>query len=189
MDGQLATATKCSAVKPKKGEKPPAPETEEFFWDGLALVKRGGTSYVNEPHPGNAPQKLCFGGKPRAQRSARRVRKQPRGAAVLSSKDGVKFNDILGTTLGVDGGQGYTATPLTAFGDAAGGPQSPSADALFTGKPLVDGLGHAFLMRNYRAGLGKWLTTDPLGYPDGWNQMAYCGNGVMDSVEIGRAHV
>ncbi len=159
VDGQLASATKYVAAKPKKGEKPKAPETEEFFWDGLALVKRGGTSYVNEPHPGG-------------------------GAAVLSSKDGVMFNDILGTTLGVEGEGGYTATPLTAFGDAAGGAQSSGADALFTGKPHVDGLGHAFLFRNYRAGLGKWLTADPLGYPDGWNQLAYGNNAVLAGVDI-----
>ena len=104
VDGQLASATKRTAVKPKKGGKPPAPETEEFLWDGLALVKRGGASYVNEPHPGG-------------------------GAAVLSSKDGVMFNDILGTTLGVEGEGGYTATPLTAFGD---GP----AQRLNTATPL-----------------------------------------------------
>ena len=28
--------------------------------------------------------------------------------------------------------------------------------------------------RNYRADLAKWQTADPLGYPDGWNQLAYC---------------
>ena len=174
VDGQLATATEHQAGKAKAGRavSPLTAETEEFLWDGLTLVKRGGVSYVNEPHPGG-------------------------GAAVLSSKDGVMFNDILGTTLGVEGEGGYTATPLTAFGDALpslGGSQSlataspqhlnPStSQPLFTGKPLVDGLGHAFLMRNYRAGLGKWLTADPLGYPDGWNQLAYCGNGVMSAVD------
>ena len=29
-----------------------------------------------------------------------------------------------------------------------------------------------FLMRNYRAGLVKWQTADPMGYPDGWNRLA-----------------
>lgn len=48
--------------------------------------------------------------------------------------------------------------------------------AFFTGKPHVDGLGYAFLLRNYRPDHGKWLTADPLGYPDGWNNLAYCGN-------------
>ena len=161
VDGQLATATRAggprsSRPQSRKGRDkrvpPPAPETEEFYWDGLALVKRGTTSYVNEPHPGG-------------------------GAAVLSSKDGVMFNDILGTTLGTQSEHGYASVAMTAFGDTA------DADALFTGKPQVDGLGHAFLFRNYRAGLGKWLTADPLGYPDGWNQLAYCNNWVMDCID------
>jgi hypothetical protein len=39
-------------------------------------------------------------------------------------------------------------------------------------------------MRNYRAGLAKWQTADPIGYPDGWNQLAYCNNGVTSSVDI-----
>ena len=55
-------------------------------------------------------------------------------------------------------------------------PRSRAADALFTGKPHVDGLGYAFLFRNYRPALGKWLTADPLGYPDGWNRFTYCRN-------------
>ena len=163
VDGQLATATRSAIGKSaKKGEKAPAPETETFLWDGLALVKRGGVSYVNEPHPGG-------------------------GAAVVSSKDGVMFNDILGTTLGVDGESGYAATPMTAFGDAAGGPQSLAAaspESFFTGKPLVPGLGHAFLFRNYRASLGKWQTADPLGYPDGWNQLAYCINSPLTIIDL-----
>jgi len=49
---------------------------------------------------------------------------------------------------------------------------------------MVEGLGHAFLMRNYRAGLAKWQTADPMGYPDGWNQLAYCGNGVTGAVDL-----
>ncbi len=42
------------------------PQTETFFWDGLALIQRGDEQFVNEPHVGNTPQKLCFGGKPQA---------------------------------------------------------------------------------------------------------------------------
>ena len=30
----------------------------------------------------------------------------------------------------------------------------------------------------------QWPTADPLGYPDGWNQMAYCRNEVVDLVDI-----
>jgi hypothetical protein len=39
-------------------------------------------------------------------------------------------------------------------------------------------------MRNYRAGLAKWQTADPLGYPDGWNALAYCNNGVTGAVDM-----
>ncbi len=114
-------------------------------------------SFVNEPHPGG-------------------------GAAVASSKDGVMFNDILGTTLGTEGAEGYVPVEMTSFGDT-GSARPGAADALFTGKPEVDGLGYAFLFRNYRAGLGKWQTADPLGYPDGWNQMAYCGNVIITHID------
>ena len=44
--------------------------------------------------------------------------------------------------------------------------------------------GHAFLFRNYRASLGKWQTADPLGYPDGWNQLAYCGNMAVEAIDF-----
>ena len=144
VDGQLATVTKGKT-------------TEEFTWDGLALVKRGTISYVNEPHPGG-------------------------GAPVASSNSGVMFNDILGTTLGVSANDGYASSSMTAFGDTINC-QLPTT-TFFTGKPHVDGLGHAFLLRNYRADLGKWPTADPLGYPDGWNQLAYCGNEVVDCLDF-----
>ena len=160
VDGQLATATKTVLGGPQSSVA--ATETEVFLWDGLALVRRGSTSYLNEPHPGG-------------------------GAAVSSSSGGVMFNDILGTTLGVAGNDGYSPVTTTAFGDMAPkegpGPRGPP-DALFTGKPHVEGLGYAFLFRNYRAGLGKWLSADPLGYPDGWNQTAYCRNEVIGYVDI-----
>ena len=144
VDGQLATVTKGKV-------------TENFTWDGLALVKRGITSYLNEPHPGG-------------------------GAPVASSNGGVMFNDILGTTLGVDGADGYSPITKTAFGDAETADSTANA-TFFTGKPHVDGLGYAFFLRNYRADLGKWPTADPLGYPDGWNQMSYCGNEVVDHID------
>jgi len=66
---------------------------------------------------------------------------------------------------------------MTAFGD------SDDPAAMFTGKPQVEELGHVFLFRNYRAELGKWQTADPLGYPDGWNQLAYCNNGVVGAID------
>ena len=143
-DGQLASAN--------YGET-----SESFLWDGLALVKRGEASFINEPHVGNAPQKLCFGGEPRAERRARRARKGPRGNPVVSSTGTSYFNDMLGTTVGTKSGRKYSAAALTAFGEG-----TDADKAFFTGKPMVEGLGHTFLFRNYRAGLAKWQTADPL---------------------------
>jgi RHS repeat-associated protein len=51
---------------------------------------------------------------------------------------------------------------------------------MFTGKPYIGELGYAFLFRNYRPEQGKWQTADPLGYPDGWNNLAYVNNGVTE---------
>ena len=128
MDGQLARVV--------RGDK-----SEEFSWDGLALIHRGGTNYINEPY--------VTGGNP-----------------ILSSKQGVMFNDILGTSLNIGG----KAVQMTAFGE------SSDTNAMFTGKPCIGELGYAFLFRNYRADNGKWQTADPLGYPDGWNNLAYVNN-------------
>ena len=124
-------------------------QSEEFFWDGLALIHRGETSFINEPY--------VTGGNP-----------------ILSSKDGVMFNDMLGSTLNIGG----KAIHMTAFGE------SSDTNALFTGKPYIGELGYAFLFRNYRADQGKWQTTDPLGYPDGWNNLAYCNNLCLSCVDF-----
>ena len=43
---------------------------------------------------------------------------------------------------------------------------------------MIDELGYSFLFRDYNPNQGKWTTTDPLGYPDGWNNLAYVNNGV-----------
>jgi len=130
------------------------PQTETFLWDGLALIQRGDEQFINEPHVG--------GGNP-----------------VASSKGTSYFNDALGTTVGSKSNGKYSAAALTAFGEG-----SDADKAFFTGKPMVEGLGHAFWMRNYRAGLAKWQTADPMGYPDGWNQLAYCNNGVTSAVDL-----
>ena len=173
VDGQLARADYGDG------------RAEGFAWDGLALIRRGDESFVNEPHVG--------GGNP-----------------VVSSKGAAYFNDILGTTVGVREGRGaswkksarrYTAAALTAFGEpvpvAATSHNSNIrqfdhsiiSSPFFTGKPQVEGLGYAFLYRNYRADLAKWQTADPLGYPDGWNQLAYCGNRVLLCYDLKGAKV
>ena len=153
-DGQIASANYGNG------------KTEDFLWDGLALVHRGGEHFINEPHVG--------GGNP-----------------VVSSKGVSYFNYMLGTTLGTKEKSGkYSASALTAFGERLDNVDSTSpairslGEGWFTGKPYVEGLGHTFLFRNYRAGLAKWQTADPLGYPDGWNQLAYCGNGVINASDL-----
>ena len=154
VDGQLARADYGNG------------KAEDFGWDGLALIKRGDERFVNEPHVG--------GGNP-----------------VASSKGTTYFNDILGTTVGAKSGKygKYTAAALTAFGETIENVSlhSPTpthnSNSFYTGKPEVAGLGRVFLFRNYRASLAKWQTADPIGYPDGWNQLAYCGNGAADSLD------
>ena len=118
--------------------------TERFLWDGLAMVARGDRTFLNEP--------AVTGGNPVASM----------GRAFL--------NDMLGSTVGVHDRKARTRTAvsMTLFGE------TDADEAYFTGKPELPELGYAFLVRSYRADLGKWQTRDPLGYPDGWNAMAYC---------------
>ncbi len=138
IDGQLASR--------RSGDK-----VENFYWDDLALVKKDGTDYINEPY--------ATGGNP------------------VLANDEVMFNDMLGTTLGsVDNGK-FSSTPTTAFG-------AGNDNAFFTGKPHVEGLGYAFMFRNYRPEMGKWQTADPFGYIDGWNNFAYCNNRTTTYVDI-----
>ncbi len=155
-DGQLASANYGDS-------------SESFAWDGLALIQRGDEQFINEPHVG--------GGNP-----------------VASSKGTSYFNDALGTTVGAKSNGKYSAAALTAFGEsletlqceATSNIKHQTSNSLtfFTGKPYVEGLGHAFWMRNYRASLAKWQSADPMGYPDGWNALAYCNNGVTSAVDL-----
>ena len=125
---------------------------ETFEWDGLALIERNGTKYINEPHAGGGNPILAVGGE-----SAEAI-----------------FTDMLGTSLGKVDENGYSAIDKTSFG-------ADTSDKLsfFTGKPYVEELGYAFLFRNYRADMGKWGMVDPIGYPNGWNNLAYCNNRIL----------
>ena len=77
------------------------------------------------------------------------------GNPILADGD-VLSNDLLGTTIGIRSGKVYRETGMTAFGE------TDEKSAMFTGKPYIGELGYAFLFRNYRPGLGKWQTSDPL---------------------------
>ena len=122
---------------------------ETFEWDGLALIERNGTKYINEPH--------AIGGE-----SAEAI-----------------FTDILGTSLGKVDKNGYSAIDKTSFGA-----DSSDNSSFFTGKPYIEDLGYAFLLRNYRADMGKWLSQDLIGYPDGWNNFAYCCNQSTCTIDL-----
>jgi len=102
------------------------PDREEnFTWDGLALVQRNEVSYLNEPY--------VTGGNP-----------------ILSSRDGVIFNDMLGSTLSIGG----ESVGMTSFGE------TEDDAAFFTGKPMISELGYAFLFRDYNPSQGKWTSSD-----------------------------
>ena len=161
VDGQLARADYGNGGR---AGCPQPTGIEDFLWDGLALIRRGDERFVNEPHVG--------GGNP-----------------IASSKGVSYFNDMLGTTVGTKKAAKYTPAALTAFGETIENgsvrstPTPSTYTSFYTGKPHVAGLGHIFLFRNYRASLAKWQTADPLGYPDGWNQLAYCGNACVSYVD------
>ena len=98
------------------------------------------------------------------------------GNPILADED-VLFNDLLGSTIGIRSGKEYRETGMTAFGEM------DEKSAMFMGKPYIGDLSYAFLFRNYRPCLGKWQTSDSLGYPDRWNNFAYCNNGVISAVD------
>lgn len=92
---------------------------------------------------------------------------------------------MLGTSLGiVERGNTYVAIDKTSFGNPISESISNASNTFYTGKPYIDGLGYAFLFRNYRPDLGKWPSQDPIGYPDGWNNFAYCGNRVLQFIDF-----
>ena len=83
------------------------------------------------------------------------------------------FNDMLGSTLNI----GRQPVSMTSFGE------TEDDAAFFTGKPMITELGFSFLFRDYNPSQGKWTSSDPLGYPDGWNNLAYCNNIAINSID------
>ena len=96
------------------------------------------------------------------------------GGNPVMAGDDVLFNDMLGSTLAVND----KAVEMTSFGE------TDNENAFFTGKPMIEELGYSFLFRDYNPNQGKWTTSDPLGYPDGWNNLAYCGNSIIDTFDL-----
>ncbi|MFA7232181.1 MAG: hypothetical protein WC071_12995 [Victivallaceae bacterium] len=180
IDGQLASTFNAKTQR-----------REEFLWDGLALIARGENNYLNEP--------AITGGNPIL--------------AFSKDSSKVLFDDMLGNTLGSLENGKFNAINRTAFGAAPPTADSASNSStselsnfssdFFTGKPSIPGLGYSFLFRNYRSEQGKWQTADPagpaltspefsnrtnakrytIGYPDGWNNLAYCNNSANYKVD------
>ena len=161
------------------------------YLDKVLAVTEGGRTLAYAYHPdgqlaradygGGRAEEFEWDGLALVRRGDERFVNEPHpggGNPVVSSKGVTYLNDALGTTVGARRGARYSAAALTAFGEGGG------RHAFFTGKPLVEGLGRAFLMRNYRADLAKWQTADPLGYPDGWNQLAYGPNSPLSGVDF-----
>ena len=146
-NGQIA-----KAIRPDK--------TENFLWDGLALVKRDDTKFINEPHAGGGNPVLAI-------------------QDVDVDKSKAIFTDMLGTSLGSTVEDQYNNISKTSFGA-----DTTDTSAFFTGKPYVNELGYTFLLRNYRADTGKWLSQDLIGYPDGWNNFSYCENSITYSIDL-----
>ncbi len=123
------------------------------------FIERNGAKYINEPHAGGGNPILAIGGD--------------------GQKNEAIFTDILGTSMGKVSGNGYSAIDKTSFGA-----DTSDKSSFFTGKPYVEDLGYAFLFRNYRADMGKWLSADLIGYPDGWNNFAYCNNSILSCIDL-----
>ena len=135
-------------------------DIETFEWDGLAFIERNGTKYINEPHAGGGNPVLAIGGKD-------------------TQATETIFTDMLGTSLGKIEENRYSAIAKTSFGA-----DTSDKSSFFTGKPYIEDLGYAFLLRNYRADMGKWLSQDLIGYPNGWNNFAYCNNQSICTIDL-----
>ena len=169
-----------------------------FEWDGLALIERNGTKYINEPHPGGGNPILATTPASNAN------------SLTSPSQSQTIFTDMLGTSLGTVKNNAYSEIEKTAFGNLFSESAQPakslsSANTFFTGKPYIQELGYAFLFRNYRPDMGKWQIQDPIniiykiheitlnyldehiatiGYPNGWNNLSYCNNYVTVEFDI-----
>ena len=136
-------------------------------WDGLALIERNVVKYINEPHAGGGNPILATTSAPNAN------------SLTSPSQSRTIFTDMLGTSIGYVKDGKYSDITKTSFGV-----DTSDKSSFFTGKPYVEELGYAFLLRNYRADMGKWQISDIIGYPDGWNNFAYCGNNILAAIDL-----
>ncbi len=124
-DGQLAAKRDLTADHPEDADgmqrisNPPADASaksessavETFLWDGLALLRRGDTITINEPHPSGGAVIASFPiGKPEEMT--------------------FYLNDLLGTTLAEVNGSTIRYARLSAFGQQLRTPPVPQPAAI-----------------------------------------------------------
>ena len=94
---------------------------------------------------------------------------------------------MLGSSLGAVENGAFSEVRKTSFGEQLSNSSTSElsnfSSDFFTGKPNIEGLGYSFLFRNYKPETGKWMSADPIGYPNGWNNLAYCNSNPCTRVD------
>ena len=62
MDGQIASSINYGSSSASSSAEATGGQAESFLWDGLALLKRGTTEYVNEPAPSGSTERSAPSG-------------------------------------------------------------------------------------------------------------------------------
>ncbi len=150
-------------------------KTESWTWDGLALLSRGRSTFVNEPH--------ASGGVPLIEHHRETVMKRSALGQTYEEveADRLLLSDYLGTTLDTLDSE-KDADPKSQISDhqSLTSLGSTTSQGRFTGKPYDADLGaHVFPFRNYRSDLGRWASADPSGFPDGPNGQFYAPVGTV----------
>lgn len=97
------------------------------------------------------------------------------------------ITDALGSTTDLIGPAGSVVQSFSydAFGaarptDPAGGAVATTNEFLFTGENVDPATGVVYLRaRYYDANTGRFISKDPVGFPDGPNRYLYVGNDVL----------
>ena len=122
---------------------------ENYAWDGMALILKGDTVYINEPH--------ASGGLP-----------------IASTTNGVTTYhsyDALGTSIADydEAGNPIKRYESTAYGEGTI-QDDTTGSARFTGKLYdTEMAAYIFPFRNYDPVIVRWRSSDPIGFPDGPN--------------------
>ena len=128
-------------------------DSETFIWDGYALAARNDGAFTNEGH--------VVGGVP----------------VFFDGK--VFVNEASGATCSV----GEIDCEVTAFGESLN-EHVVKGLKFMTGKPYLEELGgFVYPARFYTPETGRWMTQDPLGFPDGRNQYSFVLNDPINHID------